>query len=146
MTLSQATEVRIRVLELRIRIERLAAAAFDSVCKPLEGGRQNRASARLLFLLGACPIEEWQATYRATRLGAYVYRRTSDVLHGRVEGLNIPQVVLDEWRVVVDDLEELAACGHVNPLSSATENCVRTDDLRSDVAGEASEPDGTVTK
>ncbi len=145
MTLSHATEVRIQVLELRIRIERLGAAVFDRVCEPAEGGRQNRARDRLLFLLGGCPIEDWQATYRATRLGAYVYRRTSDVLHGRVGGLNIPQVVLDEWRVVVDQLEELARHQYVNPSSSATENSATIDNLRGDAAGESSQPGGTVT-
>jgi hypothetical protein len=144
MTLSPATEVRIQVLELRIRIERLGAAVFDRVCEPAEGGRQNRTRDRLLFLLGGCPIEDWQATYRATRLGAWVYRRTSDVLHGRVGGLNIPQVVLDEWRVVVDGLEEQALHQYVNASSSAMEKSATIDNLRGDAAGESSQPDGTV--
>ena len=146
MTLSHATEVRIQVLELRIRIERLGAAVFDRVCEPAEGGRQNRTRDRLLFLLGGCPIEDWQATYRTTRLGAYVYRRTSDVLHGRVGGLNIPQVVLDEWRLVVDRLEELACTQNMNASLSSTEKSATIDNLRGDAAGESSRPGGTVAR
>lgn len=146
MTLNHATEIRIQVLELRIRIERLGATVFDRVCEPAEGGRQNRARDRLLFLLGGCPVEDWQSTYRATRLGAYVYRRTSDVLHGRVGGLNVPQVVLDEWRVVVDGLEELARHQHVDASSSTTVSSATTDIVRGGAAGEPLQPDGTVAR
>ncbi len=136
-------------MDLRIRLERLGAAAFDEACGPAELGLQSQAPTRLLFLLAGCSIEGWQSTYRAIRLGAYVFRRTSDVLHGRVGGLNVPQVVLDEWRAVVDKLEGLASQQGIDTLPTAT--------MGRDAANSArrgtpmlregpSEPAGTVTR
>ena len=133
-------------MDLRIRLERLGAAAFDKVCRPAELGRQDRARDRLLFLLAGCSIEDWQSIYRTIRLGAYVYRGTSDVLHGRVGGLNVPQVMLDEWRAVVDKLEGLARDQSMDASSTATVGSGAADFARGGTPAGPSQPDGTVTR
>jgi len=102
------TENRIQTMELRIRLEQLGVDAFHHVCKPAKSGSHTRTQSRLLLILAGSSTEDWQSTYHAIHLGMYIYRRTSDVLHGRIEGLNIPQVVLDEWQAAVDGLEKIA--------------------------------------
>jgi hypothetical protein len=104
---SAATDARIQVMDLRIRIERLAAAAFDRACQPAIRGRQTRPLHRLPFVLAGLPEEEWISTYRLIRLGKHVYRRTSDLLHSRVGTVNLSQIVIDEWRTVVERLERV---------------------------------------
>ncbi len=101
---SLATARRARVLDLRIRLERAAAAAFDEVCQPTEEGRQSNVAARLLYLVDT-DRSDAAATHRLVHLGAHVYKRTSDVLHGRVSSLDLPDVLIDEWHEVVVGLE-----------------------------------------
>lgn len=101
----------VSVMDLRIRLERVAAAAFDRTCLPSRPGEQGNVRRRLLFLLDGQPDERWLETYRLVHLGIHVYRRTSDVLHGRVAAANLPSLVVDEWRDVVERLEAVAAGG-----------------------------------
>lgn len=103
---SVATERRLQVLDLRTRIERLAAAAFDEVCLPGQTGHQSQPAQRLLYLVGIVGPVEQDKVYRLVRLGGYVYRRTSDVLHGRLSSMDLGDVVIDEWRIVVADMEQ----------------------------------------
>jgi hypothetical protein len=98
---------RVQVMDLRIRIERLAAAAFDRACQPADRGRQSRTLDRLPFALADLPEEEWMSSYRLIRLGRYVYQRTSDLLHSRTATANLSQTVIDEWRTVVERLEKV---------------------------------------
>jgi hypothetical protein len=94
-------------MDIRIRLERLSTNAFDRACQPVERGWQSRTKHRLLCLLHGVPSAELARTHRLIHLGAHVYDRTSDVLHGRLGMLNLPPVVVDEWRDVVERLEAL---------------------------------------
>lgn len=102
---STATSRRIRVLDLRIRLERVGAKAFDDVCQPAQTGRQSATAKRLIFLVGLVDAARQPDIHRLAKLGGHVYRRTSDVLHGRLNALDLTDVMIDEWRTVVDDLE-----------------------------------------
>jgi len=104
---SVATARRARVLDLRIRLERAAAAAFDGVCKPEVKQRQTDVRTRLLYLVDPGRSDA-AATHRLVHLGAHVYKLTSDVLHGRVSSLDLPDVLIDEWHEVVVGLEAVA--------------------------------------
>jgi hypothetical protein len=104
---NQATQRRLAVLDLRIRLERLAMAAFVETCRPGTVGRHTHIAARLLFLVGLIDAAEQDRVHRLARLGGHVYRQTSDVLHGRVSSLDLGDVVVDEWRTVVTDLEQV---------------------------------------
>lgn len=107
MTLDPATARRIEVMSLRIRLERVAALAFDTACDvdPSNRGAPGSTKARLLFLLAGQDEAGQQEIHRAVRLGRHVYEQTSHVLHGRIDGLALPQVVVQEWSDVVDWLE-----------------------------------------
>lgn len=100
-------ELRGQVLELRIRLERCAAEAFDRVCAPARTGVQRRIAARLLFVVAAVPATRQAEVHRLARLAGHVYQRTSHVLHGRTSGLNPSPAVVAEWRAVVDAVEDV---------------------------------------
>lgn len=102
-------DLGVSVMDLRIRLERVAAVAFDRTCMPVRPGEQGDVSGRLLFVLSELPDGRWQETYRLVHLGIHVYGRTSDVLHGRVAAANLPPVVVEEWRDLVERLEAIAA-------------------------------------
>lgn len=104
---SAATQRRLAVLDLRIRLERLAMAAFVETCRPGKVGRHTQIKNRLLFLVGLVEAAEQDRVHRLTRLGAHVYGQTSDVLHGRLGSLDLGDVVIEEWRTVVTDLEQV---------------------------------------
>ncbi len=105
MNPADVTYRRMQVLELRIRLELVAATAYDQVCKSPVAGAQDNIRKRLLFLMSYVPHDRYSETYGLVNLGRHVYARTSDVLHGRTNMINIPQVVIDEWRKIVEDLE-----------------------------------------
>jgi hypothetical protein len=109
VTFSPAIVRRLEVMRLRIRLEQAAAAAFDVACgAPSDRmGRQLRVDQRLLFLLASLDPDGQAEAHRTVRLARHVYQRTSDVLHGRLEGLSVPAAVLAEWSAVVDRVEEL---------------------------------------
>jgi hypothetical protein len=109
MTLSPASARRLEVMRLRIRLEQAAASAFDAACDAPQDRmyRQFRTGERLLFVLAAVDAEAQIEAHRTVRLARHVYRRTSDVLHGRLEGLSVPAAVLAEWSAVVDRVEQL---------------------------------------
>lgn len=110
--ISAATQRRLDVLHVRVRLERAAAAAFDTVCRPANLGRQSSTATRIVFLVGLVDAAWQPETHRLAKLGAHVYRRTSDVLHGRLNALDLSDVVVAEWQKIVEDLE------HVLPVRS----------------------------
>jgi hypothetical protein len=109
VTLSPATARRVEVMRLRIRLEQAAAAAFDSACNAPSNRMygQSKTQDRLLFLLASVQSAGQAEAHRTVRLARHVYERTSDVLHGRLQGLSVPAAVLAEWSAVVDRVEEL---------------------------------------
>lgn len=109
MNLSPATARRVEVMRLRIRLEQAAAASFDVACSAPSDRmyRQSKTEDRLLFLL-AQPASDGDAeAHRTVRLARHVYQRTSDVLHGRLEGLSVPAALLAEWSTIVDRVEAM---------------------------------------
>lgn len=69
-------------------------------------GGPGGVMARLLLLLaGASGPADWLAVYGLAKRARDVYRWSSDALHGRVSMLNLPQVVIEEWRAVVNEVE-----------------------------------------
>lgn len=111
MTLSPSTARRVEVMRLRIRLEQAAAAAFDiaSAVPSDRRGRQADTRRRLLFLLAQQDPQGQAEAYRTVQLARHVYKRSSDVLHGRLDGLSVPAAVLAEWSVVIDRVEALQA-------------------------------------
>lgn len=105
---SLATHRRVQALDLRIRLELLAARSFDLTCQPIVLGRQSRMAARLPYAIARVPSSELPEAYRVARLALYVYRRTSDVLHGRLSSLDLPDTVIAEWAEIVQRLETIA--------------------------------------
>jgi hypothetical protein len=106
---NEATRRRIRVLRLRIRLERVATDAFDRVCAPSGESRTDRVRHRLVFLLDGVPPGELGAAHRTIRLARHVYGKTSEVIHGRYGALDLSDALLAEWEAVVDALEALPA-------------------------------------
>ncbi|MDN5748309.1 MAG: hypothetical protein L0H64_07360 [Pseudonocardia sp.] len=102
-----ATHRRHQVIGLRIRLERVAVGAFTAVCCPKKPPRASSIETRLLFLVGLVEDSRGPGVHRLARLGQHVYRRTSDVLHGRTNALDLSDVVADEWRAVVADMEKV---------------------------------------
>lgn len=95
------------VIDLRIRLERVAVGAFTAVCAPKNAPRASRIEARLMFLVGLVEAARQPEIHRLAHLGGHVYRRTSDVLHGRTNALDLSDVVVEEWRAAVADMETI---------------------------------------
>ncbi|MGI8963005.1 MAG: hypothetical protein ACR2GI_00705 [Thermomicrobiales bacterium] len=108
MTIPQSTIRRVQAMELRIRIERVAIDAWRRVCPAVDPSESGQIGARLTFLLVGLDGVRFSNAYRAIRLGRHVYGRTSDVLHGRVNMVNVSKVEIDAWREAVERLEEIA--------------------------------------
>ena len=102
---TDATSRRLEVLDLRIRLEHAAVEAYVRVCNPPQRPRASGVRVLLLFLVGLVDPAEQPRVHRLAGLGHHVYRRTSDVLHGRLNALDLTDVVVEEWRTIVTDLE-----------------------------------------
>lgn len=103
--MNDALRRRQEVLDLRIRLEQAAVTAHVRVCQPAKQPQAREVDVLLLFLVGCVPAPEQPQVHRLARLGAHVYRRTSDVLHGRTNALDLTDVVVAEWRTIVTELE-----------------------------------------
>lgn len=109
---ADAAQRRYHVLELRIRLERAAVAAHGSVC-PGEPVQQKDIRRKLLFLVRLAEPGRRAHVHRLARLAGHVYARTSDVLHARASAPDVPDVVIDEWTAVVDEVTALVAGAEV---------------------------------
>ncbi|MGC5345107.1 hypothetical protein [Streptomyces sp. DT171] len=97
---------RIKVLELRLRIERVSSDAYRLVCKPDRPPTiSNGADAQLAFVLGLVEQGRYGEVLGVIRLSRHIYKKSSDILHGRSGLLNASSVVLDEWEFFVSRLE-----------------------------------------
>jgi len=97
------------MLDLRIRLETMVADAVIEACRA-EGSRdqyQNRLKRRLPFLLCSIPPEGHDEGHALIVLARHIYAKSSDVLHGRSEALDVPEVLILEWRQVIERLEVL---------------------------------------
>lgn len=107
MSVGLSVASRIEVLELRLRIERVALEAHRVVCQLPSTTVTNRIPERLAFVLGMVPEDRKGEAIGLIRLARHVYSKSSDVLHGRSSMLNIPEAVSREWRLVVEQLEDI---------------------------------------
>lgn len=107
MSIGPSVTSRIEVLELRLRLERVALEAHRVVCQLPSVTVTTRIPERLVFVLGMVPEDRKEEAIGLIRLARHVYSKSSDVLHGRSSMLNIPEAVSREWRLVVERLEEI---------------------------------------
>lgn len=103
--------VRLGVVDIRLRIEKLVTKAVaDSFPNSAVSVDQSDIRKRLAFVLVAYGNESTEAEILGLiHLARHIYKRTSDVLHGRSNMVNLATVLLAEWRVVVTQLEDLSA-------------------------------------
>lgn len=107
--ISLDTETRVAVIELRRRLELLAAGAFSASFPDHEiEHKQDKIKDRLAYLVVAYQGKaSTSELIGLVRLSRYIYTRSSDVLHGRASAVNFPPVLIDEWQVIVDRLDQL---------------------------------------
>lgn len=106
MTLNRS-EARIAVVSLRQRIERIAVQGVRVAFVDHHHVVPQTQIRKLLAFLpaayeGAAPASELIGMVRTAR---HIYKRSSDVLHGRSSVVNLPDVVVEEWTAFVDELE-----------------------------------------
>jgi len=102
---------RLAVVDLRLRLERVATKAVTSSF-PGQAVfvEQTRIRERLAFIPVAYEAEASLAELLGmVRLARHIYRRTSDVLHGRSNMVNLSPVLLLEWESLVLHLEEIVS-------------------------------------
>lgn len=108
MDISEATARRVRVLEIRLRLERVAVEAHSRACRPdRPASHPNGVDSYFPYILGLVEPQQLMQTFGLVRFARYAYQKSSDILHGRSSLLNASPVVLDEWMVVVSTLESL---------------------------------------
>lgn len=104
---------RLAVVDFRQRIEAIATSAVrqSSTSTEVTFGT-NRIRERLVFLIVVLhgKVDDRQLLGQI-RLVQHIYKRTSDVLHGRSNMLNISDVLLTEWDVAISELEKLSEVG-----------------------------------
>lgn len=101
---------RLAVVNLRHRIEMIAVGAVrDSFTSQQVSVEQNQIGQLLAFI----PIAYEQKASMPELIGMvrtarHIYKRSSDVLHGRSSMVNLSAVLVDEWSAFVETLEDLA--------------------------------------
>lgn len=109
-SLTVGSAARLEVVELRLRIEKIATKAVgDSFPAQPVIVSQTNIRNRLVFILvayeGRTTSEELLSLLRLMR---HIYKRTSDVLHGRSNMVNLPDVLLTEWSEVLLRIENIS--------------------------------------
>lgn len=107
---THGSETRLTVIDLRLRLEQIAVRAVtDSFQSQPVNVDQTNISNRMAFVLVAYQARATSSElFGLVRLARHIYRRTSDVLHGRSSMVNLPAVLLLEWETVVTRLETIA--------------------------------------
>lgn len=107
---THGSETRLTVIDLRLRLEQIAVRAVtDSFQSQPVNVDQTNISNRMAFVLVAYQARATSSElFGLLRLARHIYRRTSDVLHGRSSMVNLPAVLLFEWETVVTRLETIA--------------------------------------
>lgn len=109
MTTKQPTR-RLAVVNLRHRIEMVAVGAVrDSFPSQLVSVKQTQIRRLLGFVTVAYGHKaSMPKLIGMVKTARHIYKRTSDVLHGRSSVVNLPAVLVDEWAAFVETLEDLA--------------------------------------
>ena len=100
---------RLLVVDIRQRIEIIAVrSARESFPESDLLVQQSRIRQLLAFIPAAyghkAPVHELRGAVRTAR---HIYKRSSDVLHGRSSMVNLHPVLIEEWMVFVEELEEM---------------------------------------
>lgn len=103
--LPEPSFLRVRIHSLRFQIEWMAAASYARATG--KEHRQYSIHAKLMTLTHENGTTSVGEAYRVVRLAQYVYRRASDVLHGRSTMLAVNAVVVEDWERMVGDLKVL---------------------------------------
>lgn len=101
---------RLAVINLRLRVEQIATQAVSDAfpSQPVIVAQTN-IGPRLAFVLVAYETRAAPSELLGLiRLARHIYKRTSDVLHGRSSMVNLPAVLLKEWEAIVLRLETIA--------------------------------------
>lgn len=116
VTIDPAVWQRLEVMALRIKLEQLSARQYDQACDvpSSQRGQQRAIAIRLLFLLNGRGLEAL-SSYQLITLGRSVYAGSSNVLHARATGLQIPAAIVAEWKATVERLVLLEASGGPAP-------------------------------
>ncbi|MEV0699581.1 hypothetical protein AB0I53_16910 [Saccharopolyspora sp. NPDC050389] len=104
-SLSPFLRSRCELLLLRMRIERLAKA-LPGTALVNDSGR-GRTNLRLWGLVASATPENRQAVRDRVRQAQWIYRLSSEYLHGRRAALVPPPAELSSWLTSVDALEDL---------------------------------------
>lgn len=100
---------RLAVANLRHRIEMIAVGAVRDSFPSQQLSVQQAQIGRLLAFVpvaygNKASMPELIGMVRTAR---HIYKRSSDVLHGRSSMVNLPTVLVDEWATFVETLEDL---------------------------------------
>lgn len=100
---------RLAVVDLRQRIE---IVAVRSVHDSFPEHQLEVQQAQIRQLLAFLPVAYGDRASMPELLGMvrtarHIYKRTSDVLHGRSSMVNLSEVLVNEWLAFVDKLEDL---------------------------------------
>lgn len=103
------SRTRLAIMDLRSRIEEIAVkSVIDSFPYGDVTPKRNRIHERLAFIPVAYATDSNQYDLIVmVRFARYIYKRTSDVLHGRSNMVNLSRVLLAEWIAFVEHLEDL---------------------------------------
>ncbi|MCC5947266.1 MAG: hypothetical protein JJT89_02315 [Nitriliruptoraceae bacterium] len=109
MTKPDGTRRRVQILDLRVRLETMVADAVIEACRSDEprDRYQNKLERRMPFLLCSTPPQSHSEAHSLIQLARHIYAKSSDVMHGRSEALDVPEVLIVEWRQVIERLEVL---------------------------------------
>ncbi|UKF25806.1 MULTISPECIES: hypothetical protein [Clavibacter] len=106
----QALEVKRAALKVRREIEVLATDFWASASAlPREGMAKTAIERRLVLIVASVPPESRRNAFKAARQAGYVYKETSDVLHGRTRASWINAVRVREWNSDVARLTAIVA-------------------------------------
>lgn len=98
---------RLAIVDLRHRIEVIAVVAVESALPTLDHFvEQTEIAKRLAFLPVAyekkAPVSDLLGMVRVAR---HIYKRSSDVLHGRSSMVNLSNAMINEWLTAVERIE-----------------------------------------
>lgn len=101
-------EVKLRALAARQRTERIAGALWAGATGLTPAAvYHTQIPERLLLGVAFVDDNDRHQAYVLARAAGYVYRESSDVLHGRLRSAHVGVVQLEEWEAAVAALEAL---------------------------------------
>ncbi len=108
MTANQSAR-RLLVVNLRHRIEMIAVGAVRDSFPSREVSVEQAQIGKLLAFIPVAYSQKGSTSelLGMARTARHIYKRSSDVLHGRSSMVNLPGVLVEEWADFVKMLENL---------------------------------------